>query len=137
MNEDRTLPDDRDNEQSEIERLIRESPPLRLMHALNCSDLPRRAVRVVMHVIVRSLQTDGSATPAFISLKEFWHYTRVSASHVCDIRDKLMKLNIITVTYPGTARLPFYAVVPDPADWLIWDASNPFPALVTDRSANG
>ncbi|MCC6963736.1 MAG: hypothetical protein IT585_10845 [candidate division Zixibacteria bacterium] len=121
MHQDRTLPDDNDDEQSEIAKLIRHSPPLRLMHALNYSDLPRRAVRVVMHVIVRSLQTDGSAVPAFISLKEFWHYTRVSASHVCDIRDQLMKRNIITVTYPGTARLPYYAVVPDPTEWLVWD----------------
>ncbi len=137
MNEDRTLPDDRDNEQSEIERLIRESPMLRLVNALHYTDLTRREVRIVMVIMAKSLKADGSVEPAFISLKEFSRHTMISASHVCDIRAKLLQKNIVTVTYPGTARLPFYAIVPDPTDWLIWDESNPYPALVTDRSANG
>lgn len=137
MNDDRTLPDDRDNEQSEIDRLIRESPMLRLVNALHYTDLTRREVRIVMVIMAKSLKADGSVEPTFISLKEFSRHTMVSASHVCDIRAKLLQKNLVTVTYPGTARLPFYAVVPDPADWLIRDNEPADSGLVEGQPDHG
>ncbi len=122
-----------ESEQDAIAETIRKSPVLRIVYALCHSDLSRRGVRVAQHILLRSLNLDGTVTPAFISLKEFWTYAHVSATHACDIRTELVKKNVITVTYPDTGRLPFYAVVPDPTEWLVWDEDESAPEESPDR----